>query len=150
MAKWVKSYPEAAGRFAVSIVDAESPTGFSWSSSVTTEVKNLLGLPKNIYVAKWYQSGTSDPTLSSLRINTFSTSPIVQFIRDAQGQFAISLTGVESASIADIDFRDMDEDNTRYLRGGYIGANPYLYVFDRATNNHADGFTIMITIKQWT
>lgn len=113
------------------------------------EQKALLGLPKNIYVAKWYQSGTDDPLLSSLRINTFSTSPIVNIMRMSAGVYYLVTTGIESASIADIKIRDMDESYAKLVKGGYSGATPIINVFNRADGIATDGFSVMIEIKQW-
>lgn len=93
MAKWSKSYPEAADRFAVSIADTDSPTGFSWASKTDAEVKSLLGLYTGKFAIKLQVTTDDEGTVTVAKsvpvINTESFT--ATFARSGVGVYTCTI-----------------------------------------------------------
>jgi len=72
MSEWIKVFPSQAGIRFVSVVDADSPTGFGLVEETASETKTALGLPNYYeYDAGIIFNGTNNPGLMNPIINTF-------------------------------------------------------------------------------
>ena len=153
MSEWIKVFPSQAGIRFVSVVDADSPTGFSLVEETDAEVKSALGIPSTLKFVVgnvYYDSGAPEGNLDFVH-NDFLTptdwtvlSGNQVVIKYTQGTFnsSNSVDPLQLVPLKEVHARDL---SIRYDWGDN-GTYSYIYItFTDTTNLNAsfpDGDTV--------